>query len=369
MLGIVQINRLNLMQGPLPEIERHFLFVGEGTVNTGKVLSVGNATDLDEALGAESSNLKIQVEAARVNAGQNWGASVMPIATATPWADAVDYAMQVVSCEAIVLTDAVTEKTDLEAMYTKAQEILGTYMRPLFFMACVRGCGAEEAWADYIAAVKLITAGVAADQVCVVPSLWGPDLGTLAGRLCNRAVTVADTPMRVATGPLVGTFGETPLDNAGHMLTMAHLKELDTSRFSVPQWYPDYPGVYWGDCNMLDVPGGDYQVSENLRVIQKAMRKVYPLTVARIGDRRLNSTPESIAENSSYFMRPLMKMSLGTRIGKTVFPGEIHPPARDAITIQWVDKNTVRIYMKARPYNCPKDITVNLMLDLSTDNA
>lgn len=365
-LGIVQINRLNLMQGPLPEIERHFLFIGLGTVNVGKVLSVGTETDLDEALGAEDSNLKTQVQAAMVNAGQNWGASVMPIAAETTWADAVDYAMEVVSCEAIVLTDAVAASTDLEAMYTKARSILATYMRPVFFMASVRGCGPTEAWADYIAAIKPVTDGVAADQVCVVPALWGPDQGTLAGRLCNRAVTVADTPMRVATGPLVGTFGEKPKDKDGVMLTMAHLKELDTSRFSVPQWYPDYPGTYWGDCNMLDVPGGDFQVVENLRVIQKAMRQVYPLTVARIGDRRLNSTPESIAQNSSYFMRPLMKMSIGSRIGKMVFPGEIHPPARDAITIVWIDKNTVKIYMKARPYNCPKDITVNLMLDLSS---
>ena len=366
-LGTIQINRLNLMQGPLPEIERHFLFIGEGTVNQGKVLSVSNATDLDEALGADASNLKTQVEAAMVNAGQNWGASVLPIAADGSWADAVDYAMEVTSCEAIVITDPVTQKTDIEAMFTKAKSILATYMRPVFFMASVRGCGADESWADYIAAIEPITDGVAADQVCVVPALWGPDQGTLAGRLCNRAVTVADTPMRVATGPLIGTFGERPTDKDGVMLSMAHLKALDANRFSVPQWYPDYPGVYWGDCNMLDVPGGDFQVVENLRVIQKAMRQVYPLTVARIGDRRLNSTPESIAQNASYFMRPLRKMSIGSRIGKEIFPGEIHPPARDAITIQWVDKDSVRIYMKARPYNCPKDITVNLMLDLSTN--
>lgn len=366
-LGIIQINRLNLMQGPLPEIERHFLFIGTGTVNVGKVLSVGTATDFDEALGEADSNLKTQVRAAMVNAGQNWGAGVMPIAPETSWADAVDYAMEVTSCEAIVITDAVTKATDLEAMYAKARSILATYMRPVFFMATVRGCGETEGWADYIAAIKPVTEGVAADQVCVVPALWGPDLGTLAGRLCNRAVTVADTPMRVATGPLVGPWSARPTDKDGVAITMAHLKELDAARFSVPQWYPDYPGTYWGDCNMLDVPGGDYQVSENLRVIQKAMRRVYPLTVARIGDRRLNSTPESIAENATYFTWPLMQMSKSSRIGKMVFPGEIYPPERDAITIVWVDKNTVQIYMKVRPYNCPKEITVNLMLDLRSE--
>ncbi|MCP3944517.1 MAG: DUF2586 family protein, partial [Desulfobacteraceae bacterium] len=150
-------------------------------------------------------------------------------------------------------------------------------------------------------------------------------------------------------------------------ITMDHLKELDAARFSVPQWYPDYPGKYWGDCNMLDVPGGDFQVVENLRVVQKAMRKVYPLTVARIGDRRLNSTPVSIAENKSYFTRPLFTMAKSVTIMGLTFPGEIHPPDDKAIEIVWMDKNTVVIYIMVRPYNCPKDITVNLALDLSTN--
>ncbi|MBU0969674.1 MAG: DUF2586 domain-containing protein, partial [Proteobacteria bacterium] len=44
-LGTVQINRLNLMQGSLREIERHFLFIGIGATNTGKLLSVGVETD------------------------------------------------------------------------------------------------------------------------------------------------------------------------------------------------------------------------------------------------------------------------------------------------------------------------------------
>jgi hypothetical protein len=118
---------------------------------------------------------------------------------------------------------------------------------------------------------------------------------------------------------------------------------------------------------MLDVPGGDYQVVENLRVVQKAMRRVYPLAIARIGDRRLNSTPVSIAENKSYFMRPLRAMAKSVTIMGMTFPGEILPPSDAAIEIVWMDKNTVRIYLMLRPYNCPKDITVNLALDLSTD--
>lgn len=365
-LGKVQINRLNLMQGPLPEIERNFLFIGTGTKNQNKLLSVNVETDFDKTFGDDDSVLKTQLMAAKVNAGQNWVASVVPIANDGSWADAVDYAMENTTAEAVVITNPVASKSELESMYTKAKEILGKYMRPVFFMACVRGCAADEDWSKYITEMKKITDGVAADQVCVVPSLWGHDLGTLAGRLCNRSVTIADTPMRVATGPLVGKYAEKPKDKNGAAVNMAHLNELDKGRFSVPQWYPDYDGTYWGDCNMLDVDGGDFQVVENLRVLQKAMRKVYPLAIARIGDRRLNSTPESTAENKSYFMRPLREMAKSTKIGNRVFPGEIKSPTDDSIEISWINKNTVVIYLTVQPYNCPKSITVNLALDLST---
>jgi len=366
-LGTVQINRLNLMQGPLPDIECKFLFIGKAPSNQGKLLSLGVETDLDQALGEGDSVLKTQVDAARANAGQNWTASAIPLADDAPWGDAVDFAMENTTCEAIVIVDPVAANTDLEAMQTKAREILGKYMRPVFFMAAAKGPESNQAWADYLTAIKPVTSGVAADQVCVVPSLWGHDLGALAGRLCNRSVTVADTPMRVATGAMIGKWAAKPKDKNGVAITMAHLKELDKARFSVPQWYPDIPGTYWGDCNMLDVPGGDFQVVENLRVIQKAMRRVYPLAVARIGDRRLNSTPVSIAENKSYFMRPLRAMAKSVTILGNTFPGEIHPPTDAAIEIVWTDRTTVKIYIMARPYNCPKDITVNLALDLSTE--
>lgn len=366
-LGTVQINRLNLLQGKLPEIERHFLFIGVGGTNVGNILSVGVETDFDVALGAADSQLKTQVISAMQNAGQNWSASVIPIANVADWEDAVDAAMETITCEAIVITDPVDANTDLEEFYTKSAELLAEFMRPVFFMAAVRGNSGAETWSEYFTAIEPITDNVAADRVCVIPYLWEHTLGTLAGRLCNRAVTVADTPMRVATGPLIGTWAERPVDSTGAPLTLALLKQLDQARFSVPQWYPDYEGTYWGDCNMLDVPGGDYQVVENLRVVQKAMRQVYPLVVGRIGDRRLNSTPVSIAENKNYFMRPLRKMSKSVTIFGMTFPGEIYPPTDASIEIVWMDKTTVSIYIKARPYNCPKDITVNLILDLSTD--
>jgi len=367
MLGSVQINKLNLIQGALPDVERHFLFIGDCATNAGSILTIGPDTDLDAALGAADSVLKTQVLAALQNAGQNFIASVMPIQAPTTWADAVDFAMESITCEAVVLVDPITVNTDLEAMQTKTDEVMALYMRPIFFMAAARAILVTESWDEYITAIEPLTENVAADQVCIVPYLWGHDLGALVGRLCDRSVTVADTPMRVATGSLSGEWAERPTDKNDAAITLAQLKQLDANRFSVPQWYPDYPGTYWGDCNMLDVPGGDYQVVENLRVIQKAMRKIYPLAVARIGDRRLNSTPVSIAENKLFFMRPLRAMAKSvTILGKT-FPGEIYPPTDDSIEIVWMDKTTVQIYLTIQPYNCPKSITVNLALDLSSE--
>lgn len=368
--GKVQINNLNLMQGPFTEYERFLIFIGRGAgVNEGDLLMVNNSSDLDQLLGAGDSTLKTQVEHARLNAGQNWNAAILPLPAVTTWQDGVDFAMTKTNAEGIVVTDAVTTSTELEAMQAKAGEIMGQYMRPLWFMAVTEGCADSESWAEYSARIKPLVDGLACENVIVVPGIWGFDQGTLAGRLCDRSVTVADTPMRVNTGSLQGTWSARPVDKNGLEVDMSVLSDLDRSRFSVPQWYPDYPGTYWADGNMLDVPGGDFQSVEHLRVIHKAMRRTYPLAVNRIGDRKLNSSPASLAANKTYFQRPLREMSRSTQILGETFPGEIYPPKDDAIEIVWHSKFDVELFISARPYNCPKSITVNLLLDLRNYSA
>ena len=363
---VVQVNNLNLMQGEFKEVENYFLFIGRGSgTNESKLLSINTDTDLDDVLGSADSNLKKQVEHAKLNAGQNWNAAVYPLADAEKWADAVDYCMEQIVVEAIVVTDAVADSTEVEAMQAKAESVMAEYMNPLFFIGVTRSIAAEESWSDFEAAIKPLVNDVAGDQVSVVPHLWGFDLGTYAGRLCNKAVTVADSPMRVATGALLGSWSAKPTDKDGREMDRGILKSLEAARFSVPYWYPSYPGVYWADGNMLDVPAGDYQCIENLRVVQKAMRRVYPLAVARIADRKLNSTPASIAANQTYFMRPLREMSRAVEIMGIQFPGEVKQPNGGDITINWKTKYQVEIYMVVTPYNCPKQITCNLMLDLS----
>lgn len=361
MLGQVQINNLNLMQGPITEIERHLLFVGRGSgTNEDTVQMVNTDTDLDLVLGASASTLKEELHSAMVNAGQNWIATVVPLATATSWEDGVYLAMKAGSVEGVVVTDPIDSAADVSAAQELAAEIMATYRRPLFFMLTAAAIDAEsETWSDYAARVKNLVADVAAPNVMVAPLL----VGEIAGRLCNRAVTVADTPMRVKTGALIGV-DSLPVDSTGREMDMAVLTDLANARLSVPQTYPEFPGIYWGDGALLDAPGGDYQVIENLRVIHKAMRRVYPIAVGLIGDRQLNSTPASIEATKSILLKPLLEMARATDINGVTFVGEIEPPSDGDIQITWVNKYEVIIHMQVGPYDCPKKIGVNIALDL-----
>ncbi|WP_419787319.1 DUF2586 domain-containing protein [Pseudodesulfovibrio sp.] len=366
-LGTVDVNKENLLQGDIADVERFFVYIGRGAgTNEGALLSVNNDTDLDAALGESESNLKKQVAAAVLNAGENFYCGVFPMEAAGTWSDAADYIMTQMSCEAFVITDAVTAAADIETMQAKAKSIQGEYGRPVIFIPTCKPIDPEnESWAEFVADRNAILNSLAADQVNPVATIWDDDQGVYCGRLCNRSVTIADSPMRVATGPVVGVRSVKPVDNADVEVSMAELKALDTGRWSVPQWYPDYPGVYFGDGNVLDVPGGDFQVIENLRVVHKAMRKVRALAIAKVADRKLNSTPGSIGYHESYFMRPLREMSKSVEIMGITFPGEIEPPKEGDIVIEWTTKTQVSIYMVCRPYNCPKAIKCHIMLDLT----
>ncbi|UUA73091.1 DUF2586 domain-containing protein [Cellvibrio sp. QJXJ] len=362
--GKVTVNNLNLGQGSFPEVERKALFIGIGLANEGELLALNTQSDLDVLLGGDSS-LKANVIAARQNGGENWEAYAMPIGSGTDWRDALDTALQTVSVELVgVLIPAVTA-SDLTAAYTKAEEVRTQQARRIIVLVATQGVDSEtQTWSQYTTAQAAITTGVAAYRVAAVPLLHGNDLGVLVGRLCNRAASIADTPMRVATGPVLG-LGATPVDMSGQTLTDATLATLDANRLSCIQHYTDYAGTYWGDCNLLDAPGGDFQVIEYLRPVDKAARAVRSLAIARVGNRTLNDSSASIESNKTYFMRPLREMSKSVEFAGQVFPGDIRPPSDDSITIVWPSLNAVEVYIKVQPWNCPKEITANLILDLS----
>ncbi|CAM3632973.1 hypothetical protein YEEN111655_18295 [Yersinia entomophaga] len=153
------------------------------------------------------------------------------------------------------------------------------------------------------------------------------------------------------------------------MLDLATLQALEALRYSVPMWYPDYDGLYWSDGRTLDAEGGDYQVIEYLRIVDKAARRVRLQAIAKIGDRSLNSTPGSIAAHRSWFARSLREMAKSTQINGVTFPGEVKPPKEEDVAITWRTATKVEIYIVVRPYECPKGIAVSLMLDTSLEKS
>ena len=368
MIPTIQINNLNQMQGPTDEVERHFLFVGQATKNSGKLLSLNTQSKLDELLGVEDGPLKTNLLAAMQNAGQNWSAHAHVLALGEDWTEAVLAAQRTASYEAVVLLEPVTTAEQVNAAQALRNQLIATWGRWQFMMLAVNGIVADgvdaQDWPAYEAAMATLANGIAADGVMLVPQLHGNNAGVLAGRLCNRAVTVADTPMRVKTGALVA-LGPAPVDSTGAALSLATLQTLEAARYSVPWWFPDFDGVYWADGNMLDVEGGDYQVIENRRVTDKIARKLRIRAISRIGDRQLNSTPASVAAAKLFFMRDLRAMSKSVTIAGMTFPGEIMPPDDGDIAIEWLSKYEVAIYTLAQPYDCPKKIGINIILDLS----
>jgi hypothetical protein len=364
--GRVTVNNLNLGQGNFPEVERKALFIGVSATGVGDVLSLNTQSDLNVLLGAAVSDLKTNVSAARANGGENWQAYAAPIAAEDDWKEALDLALQTVLPEFVAVCIPATSAAMLNAAQTKAELVRTQHATRVIILMATPGIDADDqTWAQYTTAQAAITAGVSGYRVAAVPQLHSNNLGVLVGRLCNRAVSIADSPMRVATGSLLG-LGDAPVDSTGATLTSATLSTLDTNRLSCPQTYVGYPGTFWGDCNLLDEPGGDYQVIEHLRVVDKAARAVRILAIKKVADRTLNDSSVSIASNKTYFMRPLRDMSKSTAFAGVQFPGEIRQPKDDSITIVWPSFNAVEVYIKVRPWNSPKDITANLILDLTS---
>jgi hypothetical protein len=367
-LGKVSVNNLNLGQGAVTEIERYFLFIGPAAKNVGKLVPLNTNSDLDGELGVQASDLKTQVAAAQANGGDRWACLAAPIGPEGEWALALEDAQQKgFSVEAVVITKPVTAGAELEAMHAAAEQLNNKYGRRAFVLAASAGIQPASGWAEYLTEQKAITAGIAAPRVVVVPQLHGNDLGVLAGRLANAAWSIADTPMRVASGPVL-SLGPIPVDKDGVPLQSATRAELDKARFSVSQTYPDYEGVYWGDANLLDTTGSDFQVVEYLRLVDKAARQIRPLLIRRIGDRRLNSSPNSMAANRTALMAPLRRMAKAVKFAGEVFPGEIQAPKDGDLVLMWRSPTQVEAFVKIRPQNCPKDITANIALDLSQDD-
>ena len=375
----VTVSQKNRYNGTTNDIERVVLYVGYGDANTDKPQAVNTVTDLDKALGDTDSLLKRIVAAAANNAGQNWFAYVHVMPEPDPdnadykfddaWMKAVTAAQSVASVEGVVLAVDVTEKATINRATEMRATLQAKFGRFVWFALSVGGPEEDESWADYLTRMAALENGIASPGVQLVPRLWGNEPGVLAGRLCNRAVTIADSPARVATGAVTALGSDDlPKDGTGQEIDLAVLQGLQANRFSVPMWYHDYDGIYWSDGRTLDVEGGDYQVIENVRVVDKASRRVRLRAIPKIADRSLNSTPGSIAAHETYFGKPLREMSIATQINGVEFPGEVKPPKDGDVTITWTSSVAVQIYLIVRPYESAKEIGVSIELDTSLEN-
>lgn len=387
----VDINQINNHSGEVSGVEQIMLFVGLAGAPLGDshpLLAVSAESDLDDVLAKASPDLFEQVRAAQLNGGQNWSAYVLLAEelveedpdnpeqqkiTAPDWLSNIELALRKVGVEGVMLCDDVndisagrTRINDLQALRASVISSLG---RRVWFITTVASPTALETpldWAGYREFLNDLQDGIKADAVQLVPSLWGNEAGVLAGRLCNRAVTVADTPARVATGELLGLgigSSDLPVDKDGVELSLAWLKAFEAIRYSVPMWWADYEGMYWADGRTLEAKGGDYEAIEYLRVMDKVARRVRLQAIAKIGNRTLNTTPVSIETHKTYFGKTLREMSHTTQLGGVTFPGEVEPPKEGDVTITWLTKTHVVIGIVATPYGCPKQITVNIGLD------
>lgn len=369
-VGSVSVVQVDNLQGDFSQVERVFLFIGKNAVpdRDGEVIPIDAAVDLDDVLAPGESELKTMISAARVNAkSDNFACYALPLADGDDWKDALYSALDKpldLNIETAVICTPMTTKLAVEAMQVAANEVLSRFAKFICVFGCTGGITAEESWGDYMSRLGALVDGVNCDRAYLVPLLHGNDLGVLAGRLCDPGASLADTPMRVATGALVG-LGAEPVDSANVALNMAVIKQLAEMRFSVPQWYAGYDGTYWADHISLAAEGSDFAVYENRRVLDYLARRVRILAIGKIADRRLNSTAKSIAVHKMYFARPLREASHDIEVAGMTMPGLIREPDDNAIGITWTSRTSVSIAITARPYSCPKNITLYLGLDLS----
>ncbi|NHB87185.1 DUF2586 domain-containing protein [Photorhabdus tasmaniensis] len=386
----VTINQLNQQQGHINEIERTLLFIGYATTDlneSSELITLNSQSDISGLLSHASPALRANVLAAQRNAGQNWQAYAVlmsPDSDLKNWVPEVLAVQDVISVEGCVVVADInnlsTGRDLINAFSTLRNELIGKLGRWMWFILTV--CAAAKmppstegkdpglTWAQYLTFLANLENGMAAPGVQLVPSLWGNEAGALGGRLCHRAVTIADSPARVKTGALIGLGADSadlPADAVSTELTLATLRAMHDLRYSVPMWYSDYEGYYWSDGLTLDAKGGDFQAIEYLRIVDKAARRIRLRAIAKIADRSMNSTPASIAAHKTYFAATLREMSRSTQINGVTFPGEIEPPKDDAVSIVWTNKEEVAVYLVITPYGSPKSISVGIMLDATLE--
>lgn len=370
-VGQVNVTQENKGGGGVEGVERKVLFMGIG--GTGALAEQLHAlsanSDLDAILGEDDSELKTNIEAAILNAGQNFTGFVFPLLSTGgtyTWDTALEYVAERDDVEMVAITTPITSSNTVDEYQAACVGAIAQFAKYLTIHAATPGISSSESWADYLATTKALQSSKAADRVCLVPQLHGNNLGVVVGRLINTSFSIGDSPMKVANGPVVG-LGPAPVDVNGIDLNMGHITALANDRFSVPQWYTGLDGIYWADHPTLDAAGGDFQVYENRRIIDYITRRVRIAAIRKIADRTLNRSDASVAYHQGVFADPLRVAAKGANINGEPKPGLIKPPKDSDLVINWVSSTEVEIYIQAAPLDSPKKISAFISLDLNRE--
>lgn len=377
-IGQTTLSQQNTNSGSITGVENTVLIIGFNDENSADAVTdsavfrlhtIGQQTDLDTILGAADSPLKTTIEAAKLNAGPLFTAYVIPLYTGgyDDWYTALETALEAphdIEPEMVFLTDPVTN-TDIDTLQAAGVAAELEFAKYLTIHAPAAAIDpATQSWDEWITATKAINSGEVADRVHLIPITHEQNVGVILGRLVNENTSIADTPMRVQSGAVLG-LGDAPADKNGNPLTMAHIKELADNRFSVPQWYTGKDGIYWADHTSLDAAGGDFAVIENRRVIDYLSRRLRLQMINKIGDRSLNSSESSNTYHLTYFGKTLKDAAKGTTIAGNAVPGLIQQPIDGDIVITWQSTTAVDLSFVAAPVNSPKKITTYIALDLN----
>jgi len=365
----VTVNNQNQNQGAFDDVERKALFIGVGTKGMGRVLSLNTQSDLDDLLGSEASVIRTVIGAAKLNGGQNWFAQAVALESAGDWSDSIDEAIETVDPELLVFCDVASDKAAINAIKDKVESFLTTHAKRCQALIAVRSINTDEeageTWSGYEAAMIALQDGLEAERVFLVPQLHeNTDIGILAGRLCRHEQSIADSPQRTKTGSIFG-LGAAPVDKDGKPLRDATLANLRANRMNCVKRYVGKDGTYFGNYNSLAGQASDFQNGEWLRLADKAARRVRILAIGMIDDRAINSGKTSQDHTTRVLRRPLVEMSDSVIVSGVPFPGEIEPPAADAVTINWKAKTSVEFFVKVQPLDSPKTLVANILLDLS----
>lgn len=360
--GKVSVAAIQTGSGATKQVERSVLFIGQAPENNGSILAINAQSDFNGLFGAVESPLKTQIKAWQRNGDDLVSGYAIAHGAGDDVMALIDQAMdQDVSPEIIVICTPVTGKAEIESYQAKALEILSGLARRVRFLLAAPGLTEGQNWSDLVTALQPLTDGVVGERVAIIPLLFGDELGGVTGRLCKSAVTIADSPMRVLTGAM--SLMPLPTDAAGNPLTNSTTAALDTLRFSCTQFYPDFDGVYFGDVNMLDAEGGDFQQIETGRIVDKAARAVRIIAIQQIKNRRLNNSTSGIEFGKRVMGKPLRDMSKSINIGADKFPGLIDAPKDDSINLTFMDATTLQVVLKVKPIDSPNTIIVGIMLD------